>query len=56
LWRKFSTDALGSPARGAFRGSGRRVHAIRLSVDELSAHEGDQREMYGQDVGYVLGE
>ena len=34
----------------------RGVYAVRLSVDELPAHAGDQRAEYDSDVGYVLGE
>ena len=40
------------PPRLAERG----VYAVRLSVDELPAHAGDQRAEYDTDVGYVLGE
>ena len=31
----------------------RRVHAVRLPVDELPPHAGDQRAKYHPDVGYL---
>ena len=34
----------------------RGVHAVRLSMDELPAHAGDQRTEYYPDVGYISGE
>ena len=39
---------------GSTSGCGeRRVHAVRLPVDELPPHAGDQRAKYHPDVGYL---
>lgn len=42
-------SAVGSTSGGAERG----VHAIRLPVDELPAHAGNQREEYHPHVGHL---
>ena len=44
-----------SSASGPLGGGERRVHAIRVPVDELLAHARDQRAKYHSHVGYLPG-
>lgn len=44
-----------SSASGPLGGGERRVHAIRLPVDELLAHARNQRAKYHSHVGYLPG-
>lgn len=52
---KFNPLMVCSPSRAASGGPRRRVHAVRVQVDELPAHARDERTVYHPHVGYVSG-
>lgn len=50
-----SHAAFFSPTIGPSGSRERRIHAVRVSVDELSSHAGDQRAEHHSNVGYLSG-
>ena len=50
-----SDDASGQASAQASRGERHRVSAIRLQMDEQSAHEGDSAQSHHSVMGYLFG-